>query len=354
MPTGRACAFALAICCSVPLAAQPYPDVVSQSRYVAVRDGTRLAVSIYRPATGRSRRRRAAAGDLRLHALPRALSRSGRQGHRSRARRQSRPALAAARRLCRRGRRRARQGRVVRPSPGLPGPDRGAGRPRPRRMAGAPAVLRRQGRDGRLLVSRRHGVPGRHHRAAFAQGGLHRRERPRQIRASSATAGSPRSSTRGPTKRLRSTSPPCRWTRTRDGVDAARRRGRACRQHADGAAVVRHALPRQRVAASPARASGRRSGPTPTSTRCARRASRPISGATGATSRPARSSCRRQISAAECWPARAAIACRRRASISPARSSASSTITSRATNRDYDSLPRATYWVEGLNGPGAT
>src|SRR6187431_414450 len=52
MATGRACAFALAICCSVPLAAQPYPDVVSQSRYVAVRDGTRLAVSIYQPANG--------------------------------------------------------------------------------------------------------------------------------------------------------------------------------------------------------------------------------------------------------------------------------------------------------------
>ena len=48
----RACAFALAISCSVPLAAQPYADVVSQSRYVAVRDGTRLAVSIYRPANG--------------------------------------------------------------------------------------------------------------------------------------------------------------------------------------------------------------------------------------------------------------------------------------------------------------
>lgn len=46
----RACAFALAISFSVPLAAQPYPDVVSQSRYVPVRDGTRLAVSIYRPA----------------------------------------------------------------------------------------------------------------------------------------------------------------------------------------------------------------------------------------------------------------------------------------------------------------
>jgi len=52
MSTGRACVLALAICCSVPLAAQPYPDVVSQSHYVAVRDGTRLAVSIYRPATG--------------------------------------------------------------------------------------------------------------------------------------------------------------------------------------------------------------------------------------------------------------------------------------------------------------
>lgn len=53
MSTGRAIAIALAMSCSVPLAAQPYADVVSQSRYVAVRDGTRLAVSIYRPATGR-------------------------------------------------------------------------------------------------------------------------------------------------------------------------------------------------------------------------------------------------------------------------------------------------------------
>jgi putative CocE/NonD family hydrolase len=52
MSRGRACAFALAISCSVPLAAQPYADVVSQSHYVAVRDGTRLAVSIYRPANG--------------------------------------------------------------------------------------------------------------------------------------------------------------------------------------------------------------------------------------------------------------------------------------------------------------
>jgi putative CocE/NonD family hydrolase len=52
MSTGRACAFALAISCSAPLAAQQYPDVVSQSHYVAVRDGTRLAMSIYRPATG--------------------------------------------------------------------------------------------------------------------------------------------------------------------------------------------------------------------------------------------------------------------------------------------------------------
>jgi putative CocE/NonD family hydrolase len=52
MPTGRVCAFALALICSTPLAAQPYPDVVSESRYVAVRDGTRLAVSIYRPAMG--------------------------------------------------------------------------------------------------------------------------------------------------------------------------------------------------------------------------------------------------------------------------------------------------------------
>src|SRR6478735_1809443 len=52
MPKGRACVIALAISCSVPLAAQPYPDVVSQSRYVAVRDGTRLAISIYQPAVG--------------------------------------------------------------------------------------------------------------------------------------------------------------------------------------------------------------------------------------------------------------------------------------------------------------
>jgi putative CocE/NonD family hydrolase len=60
MPIGRACAIALAISCSAPLAAQPYPDVLSQSRYVAVRDGTRLAISIYRPAAG------AVAADARL------------------------------------------------------------------------------------------------------------------------------------------------------------------------------------------------------------------------------------------------------------------------------------------------
>jgi putative CocE/NonD family hydrolase len=34
---------------AAPVAAESYPDVVSQSRYVAVRDGTKLAMSIYRP-----------------------------------------------------------------------------------------------------------------------------------------------------------------------------------------------------------------------------------------------------------------------------------------------------------------
>lgn len=52
MWTGRACIIALALLSSVPLAAQSYPDVVDQSLYVRVRDGTRLAISIYRPATG--------------------------------------------------------------------------------------------------------------------------------------------------------------------------------------------------------------------------------------------------------------------------------------------------------------
>ena len=52
MAMARACALALGAACSVPLAAQSYPDVVSQSHYVKVRDGTRLAISIYRPATG--------------------------------------------------------------------------------------------------------------------------------------------------------------------------------------------------------------------------------------------------------------------------------------------------------------
>ncbi len=33
-----------------PLSAEPYPDVVSTSHYVPVRDGTRLAMSVYRPA----------------------------------------------------------------------------------------------------------------------------------------------------------------------------------------------------------------------------------------------------------------------------------------------------------------
>ena len=35
-----------------PLGAQPYPEFARSSLYVAVRDGTRLAVNIYRPATG--------------------------------------------------------------------------------------------------------------------------------------------------------------------------------------------------------------------------------------------------------------------------------------------------------------
>lgn len=35
---------------AMPLAAQPYPDVAHNSLYVPVRDGTRLAVNIYRPA----------------------------------------------------------------------------------------------------------------------------------------------------------------------------------------------------------------------------------------------------------------------------------------------------------------
>ena len=52
MAMGKACAAVLAAACSIPLAAQTYPDVVSQSHYVRVRDGTRLAMSIYRPARG--------------------------------------------------------------------------------------------------------------------------------------------------------------------------------------------------------------------------------------------------------------------------------------------------------------
>ncbi len=35
---------------AAPLSAETYPDVVSSSRYVPVRDGTRLAMSVYRPA----------------------------------------------------------------------------------------------------------------------------------------------------------------------------------------------------------------------------------------------------------------------------------------------------------------
>lgn len=45
----------LMLCCACPIAAaqaQPYSDYARTSRYVAVRDGTRLAVNIYRPATG--------------------------------------------------------------------------------------------------------------------------------------------------------------------------------------------------------------------------------------------------------------------------------------------------------------
>jgi len=52
MAKARAWLAPLAVLAGVPAAAQSYPDVVAQSRYVAVRDGTRLAVSIYRPATG--------------------------------------------------------------------------------------------------------------------------------------------------------------------------------------------------------------------------------------------------------------------------------------------------------------
>jgi putative CocE/NonD family hydrolase len=37
---------------AAPVGAQPYPDVVRTSQYVPVRDGTRLAVNIYRPANG--------------------------------------------------------------------------------------------------------------------------------------------------------------------------------------------------------------------------------------------------------------------------------------------------------------
>src|SRR6478736_10258819 len=35
---------------AAPAAAETYPDVVAQSRYVTVRDGTKLAMSVYRPA----------------------------------------------------------------------------------------------------------------------------------------------------------------------------------------------------------------------------------------------------------------------------------------------------------------
>ena len=52
MLKGLAGGVALAMLLCSPLAAQDYPDVVSQSHYVPVRDGTRLAVSIYRPANG--------------------------------------------------------------------------------------------------------------------------------------------------------------------------------------------------------------------------------------------------------------------------------------------------------------
>lgn len=51
----RGLAFATAMVAGMgatSLAAQTYPDVVRQSRYVPVRDGTELAVNIYRPATG--------------------------------------------------------------------------------------------------------------------------------------------------------------------------------------------------------------------------------------------------------------------------------------------------------------
>ena len=47
-----------------------------ESRYVPVRDGTRLAMNIYRPAIDGRPVTDAAAGGVQLHALPRALSRS--------------------------------------------------------------------------------------------------------------------------------------------------------------------------------------------------------------------------------------------------------------------------------------
>jgi predicted acyl esterase len=47
MLCGGLAAFSVA---AAPVAAETYPNVVSQSRYVAVRDGTKLAMSVYRPA----------------------------------------------------------------------------------------------------------------------------------------------------------------------------------------------------------------------------------------------------------------------------------------------------------------
>src|SRR5690606_15617736 len=37
---------------AMAVSAQPYPDVTRSSLYVPVRDGTKLAVNIYRPANG--------------------------------------------------------------------------------------------------------------------------------------------------------------------------------------------------------------------------------------------------------------------------------------------------------------
>ncbi len=143
------------------------------SQYVAVRDGTRLAIDMFRPdpaaarvADGQTSRR------LDAHAVQPA--RHAGWSHRRQLPRQG----AAARevRLCRRRRGFPRPLRLLRPQCGLQ-PRRMAGRRalrclRHHRVAGRAALQQRQGRHVGLLGHRRQPDAGAEHRAAASEGHL--------------------------------------------------------------------------------------------------------------------------------------------------------------------------------------